>query len=317
MTLFLFAGSDTTSSLLASTVYLLARHPEKLKKLQAEVDKSIDPIKQPGSDECMHMVYLNACIKEALRIRPSVSMVGRQILGKENITLPSGLTITPQCILMCAIRNLHLNTRVWGDDAAEYRPERWINEKGELEAKYPHSNKELPFSAAYLPFAAGQRTCIGQNLARIEAAISLAVVLRRFEFSIPPENQNEEPLFETAITMGYTNGLPMLAKRRVDRWKADERIYYGNTKTLSDYPEAEPSPTPIDDKPKTPARYREAMKASNVHDITTAGSKRVTESVDSVKRLIPSSADDSVQHKLPTTREEKQNYEKDDEKKSK
>ena len=243
-TLFLFAGSDTTSSLLASTVYLLARHPEKLKKLQDELDEHIDPIKQPGADECMHLPYLNAVIKEALRIRPSVAMVGRRCF--EKITLPSGVTVTPTTNLICGILNLHLNPNVWGDDATEFKPERWINDKGELETKWPHANKDIPISNAYIPFASGQRTCIGQNLARIEAAISLAIVLRRYEFSIPKGKENYEPPFEISITMGYTAGLYMTAKRRVPRWKLNERIYYGKgLQTVEEqYPQAQPDPKP-------------------------------------------------------------------------
>lgn len=221
MALFLFAGSDTTSSLLASTVYLLAKHDDKRKKLQKELDEHVDPIKQPGVNETMHLPYMQACIKEALRLRPSVSMVARRCFEPQ--TLPSGLKVTPQVNCFVPIQNLHHNKLVWGDDADEFRPERWINDKGELEAKQPHKDKSLSVNEAYVPFAGGQRTCIGQNLARVEAAIALAVVLRRFEFTLTPELEGDkEPVFETAITMGYTNGLPLKIKRRVDQWKDEE-----------------------------------------------------------------------------------------------
>ena len=237
MGLFLFAGSDTTSSLLTSTIYMLARHPEYRKKVQSELDKYIDPIKQPGADECSHLPWLNAVIKETLRLRPSVSMNGRRCF--KSLTLPSGQQITPQMNLLCLIYTLHRNTDVWGEDAEQFVPERWLqrdeytdelildeNNEPQLEVRQPHKNKSIPFSTAYIPFAGGNRNCIGQNLARLEASVSMAILLRRFEFTIPDDKLDREPAFETAITMQYTEGLPMNVSRRCDRWKVDENIKY-------------------------------------------------------------------------------------------
>ena len=164
MTLFLFAGSDTTSTWLSSTIYLLSQHPDKLRKLQQELDKHISLDEEPDIDLVMNkLLYLAATLKEVLRVRPSVTAVSR--CAVENTTLPSGQRITTDVNLMIPIYVIHRNSEIWGDNADEFLPERWLDENGEITNK-PHKKVDLPLSSVYIPFVSGARSCIGQSLAR-------------------------------------------------------------------------------------------------------------------------------------------------------
>ena len=204
----MFGGGDTTASVMCTAVYLLARHPDKRAKVQAELDAcSIDPHSHPKGHEAAGLPYLNAVLKECMRVRPPAGFVGRR--SDVAMMLPSGTRIHSGINLIAVWRLVHTNPLIWGEDAACFRPERWLEEDMHTIRKQPHVDASLPLAAVYMPFGVGARNCVGQQFARLEMLTVLAMVLRRFELSLPDEAANDEPLFLTSVATTYQHGLPL------------------------------------------------------------------------------------------------------------
>ncbi|KAL1863957.1 hypothetical protein VTK73DRAFT_6277 [Phialemonium thermophilum] len=173
-----FAGSDTTAISLRSAIYHLLKDPPKLRKLVAEIDEVVgdrDCVQQPISfAEASKMPYLQAVIKEAMRIHPAVGLLieryvppaGCEIAGT---WLPGGtkVGINPWV--------LHRNKEVYGQDADVFRPERW------LEAE-PERLKVMERS--FLAFGSGSRTCIGRHISMLEMTKVIPQLLWAFEFEL-------------------------------------------------------------------------------------------------------------------------------------
>jgi len=168
---FFVVGTDTTSELLAISQYLLATHPEVQSKLREEVLAHIGKIETIKYEHFAKMEYLNAVIKEALRFGgPTPGLLGRVatqdfILG--DLKVKKGMVINPQ--FLGAGHSPRYFKR-----PEQFIPERWI-EKSDLGAID---------SSIFLPFSAGSRKCIGEQLALIESKIILSELVRQFNIGI-------------------------------------------------------------------------------------------------------------------------------------
>ncbi|AEO58519.1 cytochrome P450-like protein [Thermothelomyces thermophilus ATCC 42464] len=175
--LLIIAGSDTTSTAMAATLFYLVRHPDALAKVTAEIRSqfaSLEDIHQGAQlNAC---VYLRACIDEAMRLSPSVGgLLPREVL-KGGMTIdgehiPAGIIVgTPHYAI-------HHNPAYYPDPFA-YRPERWIvgSEKGDGVDVSDEAQVALAQSA-FCPFSIGPRGCIGKGLAYVEMTLTLARVL--------------------------------------------------------------------------------------------------------------------------------------------
>lgn len=129
-----FAGSDTTAISLRSILYHLLKYPHTLKKVLAEIDNTVGDrncTQQPISyAESHRMHYLQAVIKEAMRMHPAVGML------LERVVPEGGLRIAGTCLPGGTIVGinpwvLHRDKAIYGDDADEFRPERWIEADAE------------------------------------------------------------------------------------------------------------------------------------------------------------------------------------------
>ena len=152
-----FAGSDTTAIAFRAVFYMLMKNPEALVKAQAEIDAAdaasflSSPVKY--LETTSKLPYVCACIKEAMRLHPSVALSMQRLAPEEGIELagkviPKGYRIgVNPAIVQC-------NKEIFGQDADEFRPERWLASE--------ETNKAMERSM--LLFGAGTRTCIGKNV---------------------------------------------------------------------------------------------------------------------------------------------------------
>jgi cytochrome P450 len=153
------AGSDTTATAIRSTILHLITSPRILAKLHAEI--SAHPYSTPviPNSTAQEMPYLQAVIKEGLRIFPPVA----GLMAKESP--PGGDTFKGQYIPggtrvgYCAW-GIYRDADIWGADAGEFRPERWIDDS---EEKIKHMESTLD-----LIFSYGRYQCLGRPVALME-----------------------------------------------------------------------------------------------------------------------------------------------------
>ncbi|CEJ62465.1 hypothetical protein PMG11_10962 [Penicillium brasilianum] len=175
------AGSDTTSSGLTNTIFLLLKHPLALRKLRQELE-SITAVNEttPAFDKLMGSPYLRACIDESLRLRPPVA------IGLPRMTPAQGATICgyfiPGAVTVSApILELNRHPDLF-PNPDEFDPDRWFDEK------------QLPNLKEYVqPFSIGGRGCVGRNLAMIELTKVVATVVNRYNVELL---QDELPFVE-------------------------------------------------------------------------------------------------------------------------
>ncbi|KAH6986514.1 cytochrome P450 [Ilyonectria sp. MPI-CAGE-AT-0026] len=199
---FLAAGHETTASAFTWTCYLLTRHPEIQNKLREEVaaavpaDLVIDPTVELAAI-LEQLPYLNGIMHETLRLYPTVPMTMRQAICDTHIGdqfIPKGTDI------IVSIWLINRSPDIWGPDAAEFRPERWITPDGK-----PNQNGGASSNYDFLTFLHGPRSCIGQNFAKAEMRCLLAAMVRSFSWSLAMDDALVVP--RGVITIKPENGM--------------------------------------------------------------------------------------------------------------
>ncbi|KAI0129094.1 cytochrome P450-like protein [Xylariales sp. AK1849] len=182
--LLIIAGSDTTSTAMAATLFYLVRSPASLQKVAEEIRakfSDVEEIRQgPILNSC---TYLRACIDEAMRMSPSVGgIVPREVLsGGMDIDgehIPEGIVVgVPHY-------TIHHNAAYYRDPFT-YNPERWVVGSQKSFAGYDEtvaSETEVETAhSAFCPFSIGPRGCIGKGLAYSEMSITLARTLYLYD----------------------------------------------------------------------------------------------------------------------------------------
>lgn len=181
---FLLAGFDTTATSLAFVTHLLARNPLVQKNLQEEIDQhcSRDTI---SYETLKSMRYLDCIVKESLRMYPLANIANSRRCMKS--TTLGGIPIEKGEFVMADTFTLHFDREIWGDDANEFRPERWLDAPDRPQA-------------AFLSFGLGPRQCIGMRLAQMEEKLVLAHLLQRFDI-VATKNTEETLTLRGSMTV--------------------------------------------------------------------------------------------------------------------
>ncbi|XP_047472820.1 cytochrome P450 4C1-like [Penaeus chinensis] len=173
---FMFEGHDTTTAAMNWVLYLLGHHPEIQARVHEELESIFGDEDRPATmDDLRSMKLLENCIKESLRLFPSVQRFGR-ILHEDvricDYVIPAGTNI------MLFPYRIHRDPKQF-PDPERFDPDRFLPEN----SKHRH-----PY--AYIPFSAGPRNCIGQKFAVMEEKVLLSSILRKFrvESTVPRED---------------------------------------------------------------------------------------------------------------------------------
>ncbi|KAL6878360.1 hypothetical protein ACP4OV_012530 [Aristida adscensionis] len=170
---FFFAGYETTSLLLTWTVFLLSVYPEWQDRIREEVWREHGK-EDPNGDNLSKLKEMTMVLLETLRLYGPATFSQRKAttdMGVGETKIPQGFGI----IIPFAI--MHRDKKIWGDDADEFSPLRFQNGVTGA-AKVPN---------ALLAFSVGPRACIGQNFAMMEAKSVMAVILKKFSFTLSPD----------------------------------------------------------------------------------------------------------------------------------
>jgi cytochrome P450 len=158
-----------------------------LEKLRNEVEGLVGLGKhapQPTRVDLKKMRYLDLVLKEVLRLYPSVPVNSRAALKTTTLPLEGGpdgqspiLVRKGEAVGYC-VYAMHRRTDIYGEDALDFRPERWEDGKLSRDVGY-----------GYLPFNGGPRVCLGQEFALLEAGYTVARLIQRFPFITVPKNE--------------------------------------------------------------------------------------------------------------------------------
>ncbi|ETS84381.1 hypothetical protein PFICI_02406 [Pestalotiopsis fici W106-1] len=169
----LLAGSDTTAISLRAVFYYFLRNPQCYDKLQAEIDHYDDSGKLSpviSYTESLQMNYLHLVLKEAMRMHPGVQFPLERVVPSGGVKI-CGQFIPEGAVVGVNAAVIHRDRKIFGDDADEFRPQRWLCD----EEKAKNMDRHL------LTFGAGARTCIGKNISIMEMGKLVPQVLRQFQ----------------------------------------------------------------------------------------------------------------------------------------
>ncbi|KAK9716804.1 Cytochrome P450 [Popillia japonica] len=167
---FMLAGQDSVAAAVSFTLYNLAAHQSIQEKAYIELYGIFKNSDRPTDvKDLQNMKYIEQCIKETMRLYPSVPIISRKlsediVLGKH--TLPAG------CNVFISPYTTHRLEQYY-ENPHQFNPDRFSTEN--LDKLHPY---------AYLPFSAGPRNCIGYKFALIEIKMIVSTLLRRFHLSL-------------------------------------------------------------------------------------------------------------------------------------
>ena len=162
---FMFEGHDTTAIGMSWSLYCLAKHPQHQDKIRQEVRSVLKGRRQLEYEDLKHLNYTTWCIKEAMRLYPPVFSFFRKTNQEMNL---GEYTIPQDTILGVNVFAIHRNPTIW-ENPAEYNPLRLSPEESVGRGPYD-----------YIPFSAGRRNCIAQNLAMNEMKVVIATLVNHF-----------------------------------------------------------------------------------------------------------------------------------------
>lgn len=220
----LIAGHETTAAMLTWCLFELQQgDPGLLREIQAEVRTVLKGKDRPDLDDIEKMVKLRYALSESLRLYPEPPVLIRRARTED--TLPEGgaglgpIKVLRGTDIFISTWNLHRSPELW-ENPEQYDPTRWEREfqnKGiqgwegyqpeKIRGLYPN---EQASDFAYLPFGGGQRKCVGDQFAMMEAVVTMSMIMNKhdFAFAIPPE----EVGMQTGATIHTMNGLQMTVK---------------------------------------------------------------------------------------------------------
>jgi cytochrome P450 len=173
---FLAAGHETTSGALSFALYYLSRNPRARSEAQAETDAILgtDSDAEPTYEQVAKFRHTRRAFDEALRLWPTAPAFARS--PNADTVIGDRYPMRPQDWAIILIPFIHRDPSVWGGDAEEFRPDRFLPESSRGRA--PHS---------YKPFGTGERACIGRQFALHEAVLVLARLLHRYDITGDPD----------------------------------------------------------------------------------------------------------------------------------
>ncbi|KAF9434923.1 hypothetical protein BGZ76_007209 [Entomortierella beljakovae] len=196
---FTVAGRDTTAHALTWMFQMLLRegadekNMERLYKEIDEVHRGVDP----EFDSNKKLKFTEACFCEALRVRPVVPR-NQRLCARDDV-LPDGTKVYAGEYIGWSSYAMGRSEDVWGPDAKEYNPSRWIN-------------TEKPSNSKFNSFHAGPRVCLGRQFAITEALTLISMILQRFELKL--EEPAKIPSYRVSLAYPMVGGLNIRVQRR-------------------------------------------------------------------------------------------------------
>ncbi|KAG4175495.1 hypothetical protein ERO13_A11G188700v2 [Gossypium hirsutum] len=199
-------GSDTTMVTLTWTLSLLLNNPRVLKKAQDELDMHVGKHRPLEESDIQNLVYLQAIVKETLRLYPSQPVIGLRA-ALEDCILSTGYHIPSGTRLMVNAWKIQRDERVWSEPH-DFQPERFLT-----------TNKDMDFQGQtfeLIPFGLGRRSCPGVSLALKMLHFILGSLLHSFEVGKPSKLEDVDMTESTGLTNLKATPLEVLITPRLE-----------------------------------------------------------------------------------------------------
>ncbi|KAK2996778.1 hypothetical protein RJ639_025624 [Escallonia herrerae] len=210
---FIIAGKDTTATTLSWFIYMLCKHPEVQENVAQEIKEASSKklftnipefVASLNEEALERMEYLHAALTETLRLYPAVPVDAKICFSDD--TLPDGFSVRRGDMVAYQPYAMGRMRFIWGDDAEDFRPERWLDENGSFQ-------QESPFK--FTAFQAGPRICLGKEFAYRQMKIFSAVLIACFKFKLSDDKKAVN--YRTMINLHIDGGLQIRALHRLER----------------------------------------------------------------------------------------------------
>ncbi|CAO3568869.1 unnamed protein product [Mortierella alpina] len=195
------AAYDTTAQAISWMFYLILRDgadKDIIKNLTQEVDDVLHGVK-PTYTTHKQQKFAEACFLEALRVYPPGAKIMRQCASDD--VLPGGIKIHKGDWFAWSPMVMGKSEAIWGPDAREYKPSRWMDTERPPQSKFP-------------AFNAGPRSCPGQRFAVLEAMTIIGMIFQTFEIQLA--HPSETPAYGMSMTLPMVHGLEVRVSRRAN-----------------------------------------------------------------------------------------------------
>ena len=213
-------GRDTTAQSLTWTFYLLMRHPAARRMISSELCSTFpeaedellltfDAVQPPS------LPYIAAVFNESLRMYPPVPVELKESTAES--TFPDGTWLPKGSVVLWVPWAMGRSKNIWGDDADEFRPERWLIAEGKGEALSLKTMSAFAFPV----FNGGPRACLGKRMAELLAVHVIASLIWKYDFEevydkeLTVGENPKERKSQNSLTLPMEGGLPCYVRRKV------------------------------------------------------------------------------------------------------
>lgn len=177
----ILAGGDTSSATMRAILYYLAKTPFASEKLVAELKAAALPTPAPWKS-IRDLPYLDAVIRESMRLNPGIAMIFERVVPAEGFKLPDGRYIPAGTKIGINPYVTNRDYGVFGDDADSFNPDRWLEGDSEGPDEFQSRQRRMKDTLDFV-FGGGGRVCMGRYLAMLEIKKLIATLYTLFDVS--------------------------------------------------------------------------------------------------------------------------------------
>ncbi|XP_053696510.1 cytochrome P450 4c21-like [Sabethes cyaneus] len=193
------AGNETSATQLSHTCLLLALHPDVQEKAFREVQEVITSTDMViDMDILKQLVYIEAVLKEAMRLMPVAPIIARENLKDLEL---DGHRIPRGTLLLINFYSLHRRGDIWGSQADQFDPEHFMGEQVKQRHAYAH-----------LPFSGGPRGCIGYRYATMSLKMLLAMILKHFRLTTDIKYSDIKYHYQISLNLAFPHAVRLVRR---------------------------------------------------------------------------------------------------------
>ncbi|XP_047328850.1 cytochrome P450 94A2-like [Impatiens glandulifera] len=206
---FILAGRETASAALVWFFWLISKHENVEHQILREIISTEENSDQSNMyEEVKEMVYTHAALSESMRLYPPVPINRKEVMNDD--ILPDGTVVKRGMWVIYLPFAMGRSEEIWGNDWAEFRPERWLKEDPVTGGRKFVAKD----SFEYPVFQAGPRICIGKEMGFLQMKSIAAGVLRQFKVVPVVTEDNKGGRYITHLTSKMKGGFPVRIEER-------------------------------------------------------------------------------------------------------